>query len=154
MTDGCSPLDGFPKVSHRRLVEQEPPLVAGGRLRTPAGEIAQVVNGDAFRFLVYLEFVPGPAGTRGRHYHNRRVELLYVIRGSLRAVYVDLTTSAVRKLALSAGDLVMVQPRCAHAYTANEYTQALELSASPYDPDDTVGFDFGAYLPTSSAVPQ
>ncbi len=113
----------------------------GGRITTEAGELAQVVNGEEFRFLAYIEF-KGDA-PRGNHYHVLRTEFLYVIAGSLTAHYVDLEDDDRASMRLDAGDLVRVEPRCAHAYAANGYTQAVEFANVLYDPADTIRFDLG-----------
>jgi mannose-6-phosphate isomerase-like protein (cupin superfamily) len=135
---------GISKVELRRLPVKDPPLTGGGRMRNQAGEMAQIVSGPAFRFLAYIDFAE--AGVeRGNHVHERRVETVYVIRGSLRAVFHDLDTGVTEQLALAAGDLVVVQPRCAHAYIADGFAQAVELAPEPYDPDDTARFDLRGY---------
>lgn len=135
---------GTSKIEIRRLPVKDPPLTGGGRMRNQAGEMAQIVSGPAFRFLAYIDFAQ--AGVeRGNHVHERRIETVYVIRGSLRAVFHDLDTSVTEHLALAAGDLVVVQQRCAHAYRAEEFAQAVEFAPEPYDPDDTARFDLRGY---------
>ncbi len=132
------------KLSIRRLETYTPPLAAplgaaGGRILTAAGEIAQVVNGSPFRFLSYLEFTPDMA--RGNHYHQNKEEYLYVLKGILRAVCRDLDSNETAHLELHAGDLLTIQPRCAHMFIAAEYAQAFEFSAEPFDPDDTYRYN-------------
>ncbi|MFG1775444.1 cupin domain-containing protein [Micromonospora sp. NPDC049051] len=129
------------KVRLRRLPLTSPPIPAGGgRIESPAGELAQIVNGGTYRFLAYLEFRPD-ARPRGNHYHVHKTETLYVISGRLRAVFRDLDSDERTELTIGAGDLVTVQPRCAHAYHAQEHAQAVELADTPYDPTDTHPWD-------------
>jgi len=63
---------------------------------------------------------------------------MYIISGRLRAEYMDLDTGESMKAILQSGDLVTIKPRCAHAYYPLEYSQAVEMSATIYDPADTV----------------
>ena len=73
------------KVAIHRLELKSPPLgPQGGRILTPAGEIAQIVSGPAFKYLAYLEFKADPTVPRGHHYHGVKEEFLYI---SSRAVY-------------------------------------------------------------------
>ncbi|MFD0784910.1 cupin domain-containing protein [Micromonospora azadirachtae] len=129
----------------RRLPMTSPPLPdGGGRIQSPAGELARVVNGGTYRYLAYLEFRPDTGRPRGNHYHERRTETLYVIGGRLRAVYQDLESGERTEAILEAGDLVTVRPRCAHVYYACELSQAVELADEPYDPADTYPYELGS----------
>lgn len=126
------------KVQIRRLPITSPPLPeTGGRIQTPAGELAQVVNGPTFRHLAYMEFLPDSSKPRGNHYHREKTELLYIISGRLRAVYKDLESEERLEVELHPGDLVTVAPHCAHAYYALEHSQAVEMAEHPFDPTDT-----------------
>lgn len=120
------------------------PVLDGGRIVLPAGEFAQILNaeGGGARFIAYLEFLKGPGRTRGNHVHARRAETLYVIRGRLRARWADVATGERDERVLKAGDLVNVAPGCAHVYEALEYTQAIELSDTPFDPGDVTPYAF------------
>jgi dTDP-4-dehydrorhamnose 3,5-epimerase-like enzyme len=129
------------KVSVRRLPLVVPPIQeGGGRIMTDSGELTQIVNGEVFRFLAYLEFKPDAVTPRGNHYHANKVEHLYVIRGRLRGVYRDLDTGETAELEFTEGDLVSVNTRCAHVYFALEHSQAVELSAETYDPTDVIPY--------------
>ncbi|WP_089017414.1 cupin domain-containing protein [Micromonospora coriariae] len=126
------------KVQLRRLPVTTPPIPpGGGRVQSPAGELAQLVNGDSYQFLAYLEFRPDATKPRGNHYHAHKTETLYLISGRVRAVYHDLDSGERARMTLEPGDLVTVQPRCAHVYYALEHSQAVELANRPYDPADT-----------------
>ena len=128
------------KVQRRRLPIVEPPIpTGGGRIMTSAGELAQIVNGDAYRFLAFVEFrYAGPQSpTRGNHVHRRKAESLYVISGRLRALYEDLESGDRMAIDLEPGDLVTVEPNCAHAYRPLEDALAIEFASVPYDSADT-----------------
>lgn len=129
------------KVEIRTLpITPAPTPPGGGRIMTPSGELAQVINGQTFRFLAYLEFIPGMAKPRGNHYHTNKTESLYIIGGKLRAVFKDLDTGDTVSRHLSAGDLITIKPGCAHVYFAEEYSQAIEISDTAYNPDDTTAY--------------
>jgi quercetin dioxygenase-like cupin family protein len=148
MTAAPNP-SGLASVTRRHLAVQASPLAGGGRLQTEAGELAQIVDGEPFRSLASIEFLPD--AIRARHFHDRKVETLYLIEGTLHAVFVDVDTHAVGRLVVEAGDIVTVQPRCAHMYRAVEHAWALELAPDRYDAQDTFAFDFEPFVPESLA---
>jgi dTDP-4-dehydrorhamnose 3,5-epimerase-like enzyme len=131
------------KVTIRTLSLVNPPIPhGGGRIQSAAGELAQIVNGESFRFLAYIEFKHGAPSFRGNHYHECKTETLYIISGRIQARYFDLDTGESMDSILKGGDLVTIQPRCAHVYYPLEYSQAVEISANIYDPTDTVPYQF------------
>ena len=129
-----------PKVSIRRLpvLEAPPaaPVLAGARILMPAGEAAPVFNGGPWRFIAYLEFLPGTNAWRGNHWHELKRESFYIIKGRVRGVFEDLDTLERTEAVLEAGDVVVIEPRCAHAFAALEYAQAIECSPLVYDAAD------------------
>jgi len=116
------------------------PLTTGGRIRLPAGEFVQVLNGDVARFVALLEFKVGDGLTRGNHFHEKKSEALYVVSGRLAAVFVDVDSGERVERTLVAGDLARVAPRLAHTYRALEPALAIETSPTPFDPADVVPF--------------
>jgi hypothetical protein len=129
------------KVSLRRLPDVAPPIPpGGGRMVTAAGELAQIVNGEPYRYLAFLEFQPDPDAPRGNHFHAVKTEHLYIVDGLVRASYLDLDTGEQSEVELRGGDLVAVSPRCAHAYIALEHSHAVEFSPLGYDPEDTIRY--------------
>lgn len=138
MDEGVS----FPKVSVRRLplVDAAPIPAGGGQLMTEAGMLTQVVNGDHIQLVVLLEFRADAEHLRGNHVHYQKREMLYLISGRLRGEYLDLDTGSRYHLDVRPGDLVTVDPRCAHAYAPLEDSLALDLSSLPYDSSDTIPY--------------
>ena len=128
------------KLSLRRLpvLDGPParPVLDGARIRTAAGEAAPILNGGPWRFVAYLEFVPGTGAWRGNHWHERKREWFYVATGRLRGLFEDVDSGERTELELVAGDLLEIAPRCAHAFTALEYAQAIECSPLEYDAAD------------------
>jgi mannose-6-phosphate isomerase-like protein (cupin superfamily) len=126
------------------IIEGPPPtpVTTGGRIRLPAGEFVQVLNGEVARFVALLEFKVGDGLTRGNHFHERKSEALYVVSGRLEAIFVDVDSGERIERTLAPGDLARVAPRLAHTYRAIEPALAIETSASPFDPADVVPFRF------------
>lgn len=120
------------------------PVTTGGRIRMPAGEFTQVLNGDVARYVALLEFKLGPGLSRGNHYHEKKSETLYVVSGRLAATFVDVDTGERVERELAPGDLVRMAPRLAHTYRALEPAFAVELSPTPFDPADVTPFDLSA----------
>ena len=128
------------KVSIRRLpvLDAPPaqPVLDGVRIRMAAGEAVPVFNGGPWRFVAYLEFLPGTGAWRGNHWHERKREEFYVIRGRLRALFEDMDTGERAETVLEQGDVLAIEPRCAHAFQALEYAQAIECSPFVFDAAD------------------
>lgn len=132
------------KVSVRRLEVSLPPLPReGGIITSEAGDLFQIVNGPNIQFLAYIEFLPQGEGgrPRGNHYHEKKIETLVVLRGRLLAQFLDLDTMEFGELEIVRGDVVTIQPRCAHAYWAQEYSQALEIAPDQVAIADTFPID-------------
>jgi len=112
------------------------PVLDGVRIRMPAGEAAPVWNGGPWRFIAYLELLPGAATWRGNHWHEKKTEYFYVISGRLRGVFEDLDTGETLDTELEAGTTVVIRPRVAHAFKGLERSQALECSPFEFDATD------------------
>lgn len=140
-TSETSVLSG--RVVRRRLPEYEgppppeaPPLK---RLRLPQGDLVQFLNEDeGMRYGAWLELRAG--GVRGNHYHERKREHLYVLRGSLELVVQDLDSGERAELTLEAGDRVSIPPRIVHALRTLRPGEAVEFSPGRLESDDTFRF--------------
>ena len=98
-------------------------------------------NGDPVRCLAYIEFEPGK--TRGDHYHNKKIENMCVVKGSIKAKYMlPDNTKEVMEINLTAGDIVRILPGCAHSYMSDEGAIALEYSPQKFEISDTIDIDF------------
>jgi mannose-6-phosphate isomerase-like protein (cupin superfamily) len=128
------------KITLRRLpvLDRPPatPVLDGVRILMAAGEAAPVFNGGPWRFVAYLEFLPGTGAWRGNHYHEKKRESFYVVKGRLRGVFEDLDTGERAELLLETGDRLEIEPRCAHAFAALEYAQVIECSPLEFDAAD------------------
>lgn len=112
------------------------PIMDGVRIRMPAGEAVPVWNGGPWRFIAYLELLPGASTWRGNHWHERKTEYFYVISGRLRGVFEDLDSGETLDTEIEAGSTIVIQPRVAHAFKGLERSQALECSPHEFNATD------------------
>ena len=113
------------------------------RIFSEKGEMAQILNRthEAFKQLVYWELDSARTSQeRGHHYHERKVERLYVLTGELELSLKDIESLASKRLKVKAGNRVIISPRVAHAFRSLMYSQVLEYSPDPYDPTDTTPY--------------
>jgi len=92
---------------------------------------------DAFHTVAVLEFLPNGM-PRGNHYHHQKKEMLYIMEGKLKAFFWLPSRPALEEVILTEGDLVILEPKLAHAYQALERTIGIEIGACAYDPQDTI----------------
>jgi dTDP-4-dehydrorhamnose 3,5-epimerase-like enzyme len=116
------------------------------RLIQERGELALIEDGAAFQHLGYFSLKAGPDWFRGGHYHERKKEHFYIIAGKLRVQLVDMDTREEEVVHLRSGQRVIIFPRCAHRFTAEEDAQVIEYYDSKYDLDDDIPYeDFPVY---------
>jgi quercetin dioxygenase-like cupin family protein len=130
-------LDGG--VTQRTLPLMSLPVPPGSpslkRLNLPQGELAQFHDADeGMRYLAFIELLPGQV--RGNHYHNVKVELVYVVRGEVALTVVDLKSKARAELRLQTGDLAKIQTGIAHVLQPITPGLAIEYSSARFDPAD------------------
>lgn len=105
------------------------------RLLLPQGELAQFHNAEeGIRYIAFVELLPGQV--RGNHYHQAKVELIYMIRGEAVLFVADVESKAQASVNLRAGDLVLIRTGVAHALRPVEPGQVIEFSATRFDPAD------------------
>jgi hypothetical protein len=125
----------------RALPAVKPPIPAsGGRIFDSAGELARIIDGYPVHFAAYIEFLLG-GRARGNHVHRCKTEWLYVISGTLEAIYVNTLTGDRSRALIQTGDLVTVYPDCAHVYwPVGERAQAIEFASHGYDSADIIPY--------------
>ena len=128
------------KVSIRSLpvLDAPPaqPILDGVRICMAAGEAAPVFNGGPWRFIAYLEFLPGTGAWRGNHFHEKKREYFYIISGRVLGMFEDVDTGERAEAELATGDVIVIEPRCAHAFRAIDRAQAIECSPLEFDASD------------------
>ena len=128
------------KLSVRQLplldVPPQAPVLDGVRIKMAAGEAALVFNGGPWRFIAWLEFAEGAIAWRGNHYHERKHESFYVIRGTLLGRFEDLDTGEYLEQELPEGTVLTIAPRLAHAFKGLGYAHCMECSPLEFDASD------------------
>jgi dTDP-4-dehydrorhamnose 3,5-epimerase-like enzyme len=129
------------KYSVQHLPVVDPPLPhSGGRMVNASGEMAQIIGNEPVRHVVYIDF-KADGKPRGNHYHVKmQMHGIYIIQGKLRVTLVDVDDESRDTVTLQAGDFIRTKSRCAHVFVAEEYSQALELNDTPFDPADTIPY--------------
>ena len=110
------------------------------RLIQDRGELALIEDGNHFRHLGDFSLKAGAGRFRGGHYHTGKTEHFYVITGRLRVQLVDMDTRKKEEVLLHPGQRVIIYPRCAHRFMAEQEAQVIEYYDSEYDPDDDIPY--------------
>ncbi len=115
-----------------------------GTVMDDRGTLVQIIDGQMpFTHLVYLDLQTKDFTTyRGSHYHEKKIEVFYIISGLVEAQFYDLDTKWEGHLTLTPGLKLTLFPRLAHRFRAIEYSQMIEISPLPYDRSDVFPFDF------------
>jgi mannose-6-phosphate isomerase-like protein (cupin superfamily) len=118
------------------VIEGNPPADAPRlkRLALAQGELAHFSDGEKIDYIAFVELRLG--GTRGNHYHQKKEEAVYVIRGEMVLFVQDIQTRERTSLTLQAGDLAVVPIRIAHAYQTTQPGDAVEFSKARFDAAD------------------
>jgi len=105
------------------------------------GEFAQIAYGEVIRHLAWFTIRKG--FWRGKHYHEKKEEIFYVISGRIRAVFIDMDTREREEHLLEKGDRVRIQTRVWHIFYGLEEASVVEYSPQFYDKEDAPRVDMG-----------
>ena len=112
------------------------------RLLLDKGELSQIYNApESVRSIAYLELIQN--STRGNHYHPKRSENLYIIRGVIELFVEDIITKENDTTIVCEGELLQIEPFIAHKITVLESGHAIEYSYEMYDNSGTVKYSIG-----------
>ena len=128
-----TPIDKKIIVEPIPIIDEPKPI---RRLIQPRGELALIEDGKEFRHLGYFSIRKGEGFFRGGHYHQEKVEYLYIIEGKARISCVDLDSGETSGTEVNAGDKITIYPRCAHRLDALEDVRVIEYFNSIHDPSD------------------
>ncbi len=106
------------------------------------GEFIQISYLEQIRHLALFEIRKG--FSRGGHYHAKKEEIFYVVRGKMKAGLWDLDSGEKEDCIFEKGDRVRIQPRCGHLFEALKDTVVVEYSPQVYEPEDSYAIDFEA----------
>jgi mannose-6-phosphate isomerase-like protein (cupin superfamily) len=116
--------------------EEEPDLK---RLMLQQGELAQFWNGEeAIQYIAFIELLVGKP--RGNHFHRKKREWVYMIRGEVRLRVEDVESREGGAMSLKVGDLVVISTGVAHVLEAVEPGMAIEFSAARFEVGDVERF--------------
>ena len=99
------------------------------------GEFVQVSYQEQIYHVAAFEIKKGY--TRGNHYHEKKEEIFYIFRGSIKALLMDMDTLQKEERILKKGNKVRVKPRCGHLFYGLEDTLIIEYSPQIYDKEDS-----------------
>jgi dTDP-4-dehydrorhamnose 3,5-epimerase-like enzyme len=104
------------------------------------GEFVQISYQENIGHLAFFQIREG--FNRGSHYHEKKEEVFYVVRGRIRAIFRDLSSGETEEHILTRGQKICVKPRCAHIFHGLEDTLVIEYSPQFYDKTDNYPADF------------
>ena len=99
------------------------------------GEFVQIAYQEEIRHLAFFEIRRG--FSRGNHYHRRKEEIFYVIKGKLRAILMDMENLEKEERILEKGDKIRIRPKCGHVFYGLEDTFVVEYSPQVYEDGDS-----------------
>ena len=109
-----------------------------GRWQAPRGEMIYLNSEDQISMLGVLELRP-ELGPRGRHKHQVRKEIFYIITGKVIGRYwFDHHPQDGYTIEHNAGQLLTIYPGLYHEFLALEPTWMVEYSPQSYDASDVI----------------
>ena len=109
--------------------------IAGAKRWTEEkGEFVQISHWEEIRHLALFEIKKG--FFRGSHFHRQKEEVFYVVRGRIRARFVDTETDERGEFVLEEGDKIRIEPLCGHILHGLEDSMVVEYSPQFYDIED------------------
>ncbi|HEX2965189.1 MAG TPA: cupin domain-containing protein, partial [Syntrophorhabdaceae bacterium] len=103
------------------------------------GEFVQVSYREDIGHLAYFELKKDQF--RGKHFHEKKEEVLYIIDGEIRAIFLDLDTSEIEEYILHKGERIHVPTRVAHVFYGLKDAKVVEYSPQYYDKEDAPRVD-------------
>ncbi len=101
------------------------------RMINHKGELA-VLSTEEINYIAYVEFLEN-GESRGNHYHNNKMEYLYLCKGKIRGYFRECKD-------IEAGSLIFIYPGCTHKFETIEEGHAIEFSATKFEliKDDSI----------------
>ncbi len=103
------------------------------------GEFVQIAYWEEIYHLAFFEIRRG--FSRGNHYHRRKEEIFYVIKGKLRAILMDMENFEKDERILEKGDKIRIRPGCGHVFYGLEDTFVVEYSPQVFENEDNYKMD-------------
>lgn len=105
------------------------------------GEFVQISYKETIRHLAFFELKKG--FFRGSHVHKQKEETFYVVKGRIRAIFVDMETGQKEERVLVRTDKVRIKTNCGHILIGLEDSAVVEYSPIDYDKADAYPVEFG-----------
>lgn len=122
-------------------VPYEKDIPGAKRWEEERGEFVQISYREEIWHLAVFGIRKG--FSRGSHYHEVKEEIFYVIRGKIRALFLDMDTLQKEEYVLEKGDKIRIKPRCGHIFYGLEDTLVVEYSPQVYNMEDSYRIDLG-----------
>jgi dTDP-4-dehydrorhamnose 3,5-epimerase-like enzyme len=116
-------------------------ILGAKRWEEERGEFVQISYKEEMRHLAIFEIRKG--FSRGNHYHEKKEEIFYVVKGKIRALLVDMDTLQKEEDVFEKGDKIRIKPRCGHLFFGLEDSLIVEYSPQIFDVEDRYGIDSG-----------
>ncbi len=116
-------------------------ILGAKRWEEERGEFVQISYKEEMRHLAIFEIRKG--FSRGNHYHEKKEEIFYVVKGKIRALLVDMDTLQKEEGVFEKGDKIKIKPRCGHLFFGLEDSLIVEYSPQIFDVEDRHGIDSG-----------
>jgi len=100
------------------------------------GEFVQIAYQEEIHHLALFEIRRG--FVRGNHYHQKKEEIFYIVRGKLKALFMDMDSLQRKEKILKKGDKIRIKPFCGHMFHGLEDTLVVEYSPQIYEIEDNV----------------
>jgi len=105
------------------------------------GEFVQISWREDIGHLAFFELRKGQF--RGGHYHERKEEVFYVVGGTIRALFADVSGGGRETRLLEKGMKVHVGTLVGHRFEGIEDSLVIEYSPQYYDKTDALMMDMG-----------
>ncbi|HBA53413.1 MAG TPA: hypothetical protein DCZ04_02885 [Syntrophorhabdus aromaticivorans] len=115
------------------------------------GEFVQVSSREDIGHVAFFQIREG--FSRGGHYHAVKEEAFYIVKGKIRAIFLDMESRAQEEHILTKGQKIRIQPNCAHIFQGLEESLVIEYSPQYYDKEDAYPIDLGAVSPGQGLNP-
>ena len=116
-------------------------LAKGYLVENPGeGLSAMIHNNSTIKYIAFFELQPNQS--RGGHWHDDRDESVCVLAGEIEVELALADSNEVKKFAVNAGEILMINKSVAHRYTTSDGAAILEYSTKPYRFGDTHRYDF------------
>ena len=133
----------MPPLTEKVMITKLPfrsDLTGEKRWEEERGEFAQIAYQEEIRHLAVLEIRKG--FTRGKHYHEKKEEVFYVVHGKLKGRFIDIDTAQEDEKFFEKGDKIRIKPRCGHLFYGLEDTLVVEYSPQVYENGDNFKMDW------------